>query len=612
MQDTDSILLLARATRPGLLTALAVLIGCAVSCRGRLCWHGVLTFCAVLTCAVLCRAVLPSQAIPSGPRRKSLKAWTAPDLTTLSRSIRTSQLTQARKQRQEDRVNQQAEQQELLQETVLKQQQQLDQLVHLLAQSSAEGGLNPSRSISQGLSLNPSAGSVGEQGLGCLASGLLGSAAKLVPLTATTVLPDGLYNWAAYTGGFKAASEALAAAAATAAEAGLDGSSSSSSSSSSSVSHLQQLILQPQQQQQQLRQQQADELPPQLLQLLASTASASGAQTATAVAAATAAAAAASKLPAGSIALLLQEAAANLLAQQQEQQGCCQSQAAANMQAGQNQKQRSSRRSGQNMQTNALGTTTATEAALGGATQQDASSAVPQRALYRSSTSSSTASSTAESATGEQYQPRSKSLAPVSFDLPPMSMSVHLKSFQADGGGVAFDAATAAGTAVPGRVSAVLSSRQYQQQQAPNAGVRLSGAHKLKGRCSFTVDNPLFHLEGCPADQLTTDTVVASAAAAVGGLSAGSSGRSLGSRSSRSAVYLSPAAAETICQAATTAAAAAAAAVRSAVIKLDGEDLLAAGDSHGECMCADCLSPLGALACLAPVANSATGCDLSL
>jgi hypothetical protein len=516
------------------------------------------------------------QAIPSGPRRNSLKAWTAPDLTTLSRSIRTSQLTQKMKQRQEDRVNQQAEQQELLQETVLKQQQQLDQLAQLLAQSSAEGGLNPSLSISQGLSLNPSAGSVGEQGFAGLASGLLGSAAKLMPLTATRVLPDGSCNWAAYTGGFRAASEALAAAAATAAGAGLDG-----GSSSTSVSHLQQLILQ--RQQQQLRQQHAEELPPQLLQLLASTASASGAQTATAVAAATAAAAAASKLPAGSIALLLQEAAANLLSQQQEQQACWQGHAAANMQAGQGlagQKQRSTRRSGQNAQGDASGSTDPSAAAVG-VTQQDASSAVPQRALYRSSTSSSLASSTAEAATGEQYQPRGKSLAPESFDLPPMSLSAHLKSLQSDDDSAT--AATAADTAMPGRVSAVLSSRQYQQQQqAADAGVRLSGAHKLKGRCSFTVDNPLFHLEGLPANQLNSDPAAASAAAAAGALSAGSSGRSLGSRSSRSAVYLSPAAAETICQAATAAAAAAAAAVRSAVIKLDGEDLLAAGDSLGE------------------------------
>lgn len=46
--------------------------------------------------------------------------------------------------------------------------------------------------------------------------------------------------------------------------------------------------------------------------------------------------------------------------------------------------------------------------------------------------------------------------------------------------------------------------------------------------------------------------------------------------------YLSPAAAETICQAASTAAAAAAAAVRSAVLTLDGEDPPLLGSHPGE------------------------------
>lgn len=92
-------------------------------------------------------------------------------------------------------------------------------------------------------------------------------------------------------------------------------------------------------------------------------------------------------------------------------------------------------------------------------------------------------------------------------------------------------------------------------------------AHRLRGHCSLSCDNPLYDLSAADA-----------AAASTGRsrpLSAGASLGGTGSSSSRkyaTVCHLSSAAAQTICQAASTAAAAAAAAVRSAVLTIDGDD----------------------------------------
>jgi hypothetical protein len=515
------------------------------------------------------------QAIPSGPRRKQLQAWTSPDLTDLTRNIRTKQLAHQQKQRQQDLADQQSAQQELarnqqeqLQETVLKQQQQLDQLIHLLAQPAATTAADAD-AINSRSSLRGQPGQLLAGTCNLLDGGLLGAAAaKLSPLLAA----EGLNGWAAYTGGFRAASEALAAAAA--ATAGANG----GGSSSSSPTHLQQLIMQ---RQQQLAQQ---GLPQHLLQLLATAASASGAQTATAVAAATAAAAAASKLPASSIVLLLQEAAANLLAQQQQQQQCCQGggcsccccQQGVNKASGSAHRPNRSRRSN-NCQAAAAEPLTGNSSCTADAVDFQGPAGVDHaRGLYRSSTCSSMASSNAEYACAEQGQVRGQTLGPTSVELPAMSLSVRLNGVDGE------DAHHSRRRVMAGFDS----KQQQQQQQLLGVGLKpLEGLHRLRGRCSFTVDNPLFQLE----INKSSAAAAGPAAAAAGSLLGGSSGSSLGSSSSSrhcSTLYLSPAAAETICQAAAAAASAAAAAVRSAVTTLDAEDWVAASDAGGgECAC---------------------------